>query len=119
MIFSLPLIFGIWVGPLEFKVNPLSHFNRDFVKVANDSKEAGMYKMEALEVRNGEVTDKPIPEVHFSHKELWLPPNKMRKVFFSFAPNKITYNKIAICATHLETSAPVQFRVCSIVSILP
>ena len=119
MILSLPLLFGIWVGPLEFKVNPLSQFNRDFVKVANDSDKPGMFKLEALTVKKGEVTKEQIPEVRFSHRELWLPPKKMRKVFFSFAPNKVPHSKLAICATHLEPSAPVQFRVCSIVSILP
>ena len=119
MIFSLPLIFGIWVGPLEFKVSPLSLFSRDFVKVANDSDKPGMFKLEALKIKNGEITKEQLPDVVFSHRELWLPPNGMRKVFFSFAPNKVPYNKLAVCATHLEPSAPVQFRVCSIVSILP
>jgi hypothetical protein len=119
MFLSMPLIFGIWVGPLEFRVNPLSYFKRDYIKVANDSNKSGMFRLEALEVRKGKITNKPVSAVRFSHKELWLPPNRMRKVFFSFSPNKVPLNKLAICATHLEPSAPVQLRVCSIVSILP
>lgn len=107
------------MGPLEFKVNPLKQFSRDYVKVANDTKKGSLFYMKAHPIKDGEILQEELEEVKFSHKQLWLPPGKLRKVFFSFAPNRILPNKFAVCSTQQDLSAPVQFRVCSVVSIRP